>query len=84
MTQRLTYLRDGAPRSVTFGGDLAQTAEFVEIWEGVTGCLVLTCKPEAPPAKCRKVEGPPSTRCRVCGSLECGPVRCRFEGAGKE
>lgn len=44
MLHRITYLRDGQPRSVTFAGDLAEAAEFEALWERVTKCPVLTRK----------------------------------------
>lgn len=46
MLHRLTYIRDGQPRGVTFAGaDLVEALEFAELWERVTRCPVLTIKP---------------------------------------
>lgn len=44
MLHRITYLRNGQPRSVTFAGDLAEAAEFEALWERITKCPVLTRK----------------------------------------
>ena len=47
MLYRLTYIRLGSPRSMTFfAADLADTARFSELWERVTKCPVLTLKPD--------------------------------------
>ena len=46
MLYRITYIRDGWPRGVTFAGaDLVEALEFCDIWESVTGCAILTLKP---------------------------------------
>lgn len=46
MLYRLTYIRNGFPRGVTFAGaDLVEALEFCDIWESATGCAILTLKP---------------------------------------
>lgn len=45
MIQRAIYLRDGQPRGVTFGGDLVDTAAFVELWERMAKCTVIAVVP---------------------------------------
>jgi hypothetical protein len=46
MLYRVTYIRDGSARGVTFAGaDLVEALEFCSIWESVTGCPILTLKP---------------------------------------
>jgi hypothetical protein len=45
MLYRITYVRNGSPRGVTFAGaDLVEALEFCDIWESVTGCPILTLK----------------------------------------
>lgn len=45
MLWRITYVRDGWPRGVTFAGeDFIAALEFAELWESVTKCPVLTLK----------------------------------------
>lgn len=47
MLHRITYIRDGIPRRVTFAGaDMVEALEFAELWERVTRCKVLTIKPQ--------------------------------------
>ena len=46
MLYRITYIRDGWPRGVTFAGaDLVEALEFADLWERITRCAVLTLKP---------------------------------------
>lgn len=46
MLYRITYIRDGWPRGVTFSGaDLVEALAFADLWERITRCDVLTIKP---------------------------------------
>lgn len=46
MLYRITYVRNGSPRGVTFSGaDIVEALRFVDLWEYVTKCSVLTIKP---------------------------------------
>ena len=43
---RITYLREGFPRSVTFfAADAVEAAAWSEVWEALAGVEVLTIKP---------------------------------------
>lgn len=45
MLWRITYVRDGRPRGVTFAkSDMIAALEFAELWEEMTRCPVLTLK----------------------------------------
>ena len=45
MLYRVTYVRNGSPRGVTFAGaDLVEALHFADLWEYVTKCAVLTIK----------------------------------------
>ena len=46
MLYRITYIRGDKPHGVTFhGADFVEALRFVDIWEWVTRCQVLTIKP---------------------------------------
>ena len=46
MIYRITYIRDGQPRGVTFSGaDFVEALQFADLWEHMTRCIVLTIKP---------------------------------------
>ena len=45
MIWRITYIRDGFPRGVTFhGADFVAALDFADLWESITRCPVLTVK----------------------------------------
>jgi len=45
MLWRITYVRDGRPRGVTFAkSDMVGALEFAKLWEEMTRCPVLTLK----------------------------------------
>lgn len=46
MLYRITYIRNGSPRGVTFSGaDFVEALQFVDLWQYMTRCIVLTIKP---------------------------------------
>lgn len=46
MLYRITYVRNGSPRGVTFAGaDLVEALQFADLWSYMTRCIVLTIKP---------------------------------------
>lgn len=45
MLYRVTYIRAGQVRGVTFAGaDLVEALEFASMWESMTRCPILTLK----------------------------------------
>lgn len=56
---RASYVRAGAVRHVTFASaDLVETAEFVELWQKVTGCSIIELKPDVQREAHSSVEAP--------------------------
>lgn len=46
MLFRITYIRNGSPRGVTFhGADFVEALQFADLWQYMTRCPVLTIKP---------------------------------------
>jgi len=46
MLYRITYVRDGRARGVTFHGtDFVEALQFADLWQYMTQCPVLTIKP---------------------------------------
>jgi len=46
MLYRITYIRNGSPRGVTFhGADFVEALQFADLWQHMTQCPVLTIKP---------------------------------------
>lgn len=79
MLYRVTYIRAGLPRGVTFAAeDFVDALEFAELWEDITKCPVLTVKPsvrqpEAPPAN-RRLDTPVALMPDLGWSWERGEV----------